>query len=228
MGCIFSSMYDSFIEKRPQRSSPQRRFSWSGSNEHTPIPSGDFDWLPKHKRPIKNKEAPIWWDNKCTICEEVFENPRTKDRHMRKVHYNTPRIKCPECQLTFGRRQHMTRHVETMHKKSRTTFECDICEKQFLYEGNLTRHRKNVHGGQRDFKCEECPAKFTRREDLRNHVREGKHYQEEYCKYCKQTLIFKSCRKKDFHYLRRGKSYEIYSCQNVQYGKESYCKSVKY
>ena len=58
MGCIFSSMSASYLEKRPQGPTPKRRFSWSGSNDHTPTPSGDFDWL---KRQKTKGQARILW-----------------------------------------------------------------------------------------------------------------------------------------------------------------------
>ena len=224
MGCLFSMM-DSHIERRPQGLQPKRRFSWSGSNEHIPTPSGDFHWLPKEQRPriYKKALAPTWWDTQCSICEEVFLDRKTRDRHMREVHQIKPKQKCPKCSQTFSRTSHLTRHLNTKHRDTPPTYDCDICEKSFLREGNMMRHKKLVHGQQKDFKCEECPAKYAHKQDLDKHLKKGKHYRTFRCTYCKQTLVFKSFEHQERHFLSLPGNGGVYSCRNkrAKKGKDS-------
>ena len=216
MGCLFS-MLDSTTERRPCEPKKKRRYSWSGSNQHTPDPFGDFSWLPKDRK-TDNLQT-----NRCNICEAVFLERYMKDHHMKKFHdrATTGRIKCSECDSTFSRMQHLTRHFNIYHTRATPPVTCDICGKKFLHEGNLNRHKRLTHDGEKGYRCAKCPAVFARREDWEKHVTKGNHFTEYDCKFCKQTIVFKSIRQLDHHLLKSsGYSKVAYSCRYKKYGKK--------
>ena len=220
MGCKFS-LFDSTLEQRPQGMPSRRRYSWSGSNDHTPTPFGNFNWLPKNKRRRVFKEtmAPTWWDYRCEICEAVFMESTILDQHMRKVHSIAPKVKCPKCKAPFTKTANMTRHLNTKHRQDEPSFKCDICEKVLTTDNNLNRHIRLVHGRQKDFKCDECPAEFAEQQDLDKHIEKGKHYIEDDGRFCKQHLVFKSSRQRDLHYIRVPLS-RAHTCRYQKYGKK--------
>ena len=49
---------------------------------------------------------------------------------------------------------------------------------------------REVHGGEKHG-CTECPATYTRKEDLQEHIETGRHYLKFNCPVCLQKLVFK-------------------------------------
>ena len=162
--------------------------------------------------------SPCFWDNKCNICEETFFMKRERDRHIREVHSKDERIKCPECDMTFSRKESMTRHRDTKHSSSSSMFKCEICHKSFTQQGNLDRHRDEVHAGYH-FKCSECPASYARKEKLQAHKEKGNHLVEFYCDICKEYLVFKDLTSLEKHVKIK------YGSRREKYGIKLWCTS---
>ena len=99
-------------------------------------------------------------------------------------------IMCPICKETFVLEGGKKRHMEKFHSKVLNKIACDICEKIFEWKDNLSRHMKEVHGGEK-YGCTECPATYTRKEDLQEHIETGRHHLKFHCPICLQELIFK-------------------------------------
>ena len=53
-------------------------------------------------------------------------------------------------------------------------FTCPYCDKKFVSNGKLRRHRREVHVRQK-YQCSQCIASFTRKYRLKNHMKLGKH-----------------------------------------------------
>ena len=137
--------------------------------------------------------------NECPICGQYFSRKYERDRHMKEVHSGEPSFKCLDCNKVFIREWILTRHKETAHSSHPPLYKCDICDKMFTQPGTRTRHKIEVHAGS-CFKCNECPATFARKEGLLKHIKSGVHYIEYYCKCCKQNIIFKSLKSMESHY----------------------------
>ena len=97
---------------------------------------------------------------------------------------------CLICKETFVLEGSKKRHMEKFHSKVQKKIACDICEKHFEWKDNLSRHMREVHGGEKHG-CMECPATYTRNEDLQEHIATGRHYLKFHCPICLQELVFK-------------------------------------
>ena len=129
------------------------------------------------------------------------------------------RVKCPKCNVTFSRTASMTRHLNTKHRETPPKYTCDICDKEFPAKSNLDRHRSLVHGGQKEYKGNECPAEYGQKRDLEKHIEKGNHFREYECKFCKQTLVFKSYEQEQRHLIHT-KNGISYTCRYRRYGKK--------
>lgn len=92
--------------------------------------------------------------------------------------------KCPLCEYSFNRRDHLTRH-SLVHSKLKP-YHCTFCSKDFTRNDHLRRHQQRVHGEEtaaaasltditQRFICQECKAIFTSSGHLRVHM-ENKHH----------------------------------------------------
>ena len=149
-------------------------------------------------------------NTKCSICEANFADKFTRDRHIHEVHFSLGRIKCTNCDLTFQRREFMSKHRVKVHPASNApdsicdrdkSKRCGICEKIYFDISSLNRHIRDIHGGDKIHGCEECSAHYFRREDLENHVKKGKHWITLGCRYCHQDIVFKSYSAFRDHYV---------------------------
>lgn len=187
------------------------------------------------------KVAPTFWDTKCDICEEKFATKLTRDRHIKEVHCNDERVKCPDCDKIFSRKEYMSRHRIASHTSSSSNFQCDICDKSFAHQRNLDQHKDGVHAGAH-YKCKECPATYARKEKLQKHIENGKHLVEFYCGICHQKLVFKNMQALEKHIKvkagsrRKGygikiwcasssRNWDIYGNKGVEEQKEEFIKS---
>ena len=138
---------------------------------------------------------------------------------MEEVHSpDEGRIKCTECDKTFMRKEFMVMHRSTFHDRIPSPHQCEICKKIFSQPGTLNRHKRNVHSGEKKHECEECVAKFARKEDLKKHIQMGKHYFTKeanlLCPYCEGEIVFKSWKTWQKHYVKHPKSGKE-TCVNV-------------
>lgn len=54
---------------------------------------------------------------------------------------------CANCGRAFARREHLFRHIETMHHGQKD-FKCDFCSRVFSRKDNMMQHIRNKHGRQ--------------------------------------------------------------------------------
>ena len=84
----------------------------------------------------------------------------------------------------------------------RSSNACQICERSFSLRENLERHINDVHNESKKFSCPKCPETFSRRDNLDRHVARGKHSFIKNCKFCKETIVFKSDQAMNKHFVR--------------------------
>ena len=141
-----------------------------------------------HKgRAIKKKEpkpkAPLPPADK--VCEECGKHVRNLSGHMMLVHQNLE-MPCPHCHLRFKNKYSVQSHIQTMHEKAPCSqcgemvgltkmkrhiamkhtsiydrkFKCDVCGKSF-HESSRLKDHKNIHTGEKPYKCKFCSACFA-------------------------------------------------------------------
>ena len=139
----------------------------------------------------KEDQPPSRWDNKCELCDKEFVNKAKRDRHVEEVHVlrAAAAIKCPVCDMSFSRKEHMLRHRQ-IHDGNLPSISCEICEETFTQFGNLMRHKRLVHSGKK-LECPACPATYARKDKLDAHINSGNHYITFFCKICNQNIVFK-------------------------------------
>ncbi|KAK7481231.1 hypothetical protein BaRGS_00027491 [Batillaria attramentaria] len=145
---------------------------------------------------------------KCRTCSKVFLHQCSLSRHRRKCQGNF-HLSCHLCGQQFYRRDvyhiHMAEkhriadpaketrrrpHFPWVHKHTaaalanttgtrRETFTCRTCNKVFLHQCNLLRHRKKCEG---DFHltCQVCGMMFYRRDVYQNHLADKHHILDEF------------------------------------------------
>ena len=64
---------------------------------------------------------------------------------------------------------------------------CPKCDQNSITMNNMTRHLNAVHSDSRDFKCQDCPATFTRKGHLTAHIN-SHHTADIQCRHCPKIL----------------------------------------
>jgi uncharacterized Zn-finger protein len=96
---------------------------------------------------------------------------------------------CDICDQAFSRKEHLNRHVNTVHK-SLTRYSCDLCVFSSYTTAKLERHSKAVHLGKKDFKCDICDKSFSQKSHLNGHInRIHKNLKNYSCQLCNYTTF---------------------------------------
>ena len=81
------------------------------------------------------------------------------------VHYP---YKCDVCHVPFKSESkfnlHKRKHTEEM------PFLCSYCGESFKYFQEFSKHRNELHLGNKTFKCEQCEKSFSTRKELKQHM----------------------------------------------------------
>jgi len=100
---------------------------------------------------------------KCEKCKKFLMSEWSLIKHKRKC---APVI-CPVCGKEFMTNWKLQKHVNG-HLNNRCHI-CDECGKDFLHSQTLIDHIEIVHQGKRNFQCDVCSKKFSRKTSLRAH-----------------------------------------------------------
>ena len=163
--------------------------------------------LIKHKKGVHEGVV-----TNCKFCDKTFSFCENMLRHMRQVHTDLKPFGCKQCDLFFGDSANLKRHVRTVHMKIRIP--CQICDKQCLDLGDLSRHITEKHS--EPLICKECNIDFVSIDGLKNHKnRVHKEVPTEYpCNECNLSFLSSTDRyghKVKVH--RDRKEPEFYKCR---------------
>ena len=79
---------------------------------------------------------------------------------------------CAECGKTYGRKHHLTQHIQVKHSANTPSFACDECGKTYTEKRQLTRHIKTQHSANPpSFACDECGKTFKEKSALNTHIK---------------------------------------------------------
>lgn len=113
--------------------------------------------------------------SKCSSRQETFleGDAAGKDDEQRKRNVvSTTRVyDCPFCPLVLTYQKHLIAHVKEKHEQKKP-FGCprDGCWQRFGGLGDMNRHIKTVHDGEKRFSCDLCARCFSRRSGLKRHA----------------------------------------------------------
>ena len=98
---------------------------------------------------------------KCSVCEKIFKNAKVLKAHNDTVHgEKVPRVHCGKL---FGVKNYMWSHVQTQHTSNKDKkHKCEVCGKGFCEKERLKDH-KNIHTGEKPYKCKFCSDCFASR-----------------------------------------------------------------
>uniref|UniRef100_A0A146LRD7 Zinc finger protein 605 n=1 Tax=Lygus hesperus TaxID=30085 RepID=A0A146LRD7_LYGHE len=126
-------------------------------------------------------------EHKCTLCPYkstlLYEVVNHISDHLRKKKEASDPLAtveesrrnwdnvytCTECEFSCIHPKKLEKHMETHEPDAK--FKCRECNQEVISRLELQRHKRRVHGFLRPFECTLCPAKFTRMDNLRAHVK---------------------------------------------------------
>ncbi|XP_053692403.1 zinc finger protein 431-like [Sabethes cyaneus] len=125
--------------------------------------------------------------NVCSICNCNFGTRKALRIH-RQVKQRE--FVCDHCGLKLGTSFQLQNHIDQLHQKekARPEFKCDICQRTFVSEKNLQRHKTKGHttsGGEHI--CNVCGKKFAAKENLWIHWRTHTSTEKFECEICKKA-----------------------------------------
>ncbi|XP_062126825.1 zinc finger protein 132 [Drosophila sulfurigaster albostrigata] len=128
--------------------------------------------------------------------QEEQEQPKNNKRHMVLLQENRPtkRLRnffiCEECGGFFNKEKDYNNHMKghTEHKESPQFFPCCQCTAHFSTKTMLKQHRRDVHNGNRLFKCGICGEGFLEHTAKQRHEIAHSNERPYPCLECEETF----------------------------------------
>uniref|UniRef100_A0A336MX27 CSON005445 protein n=1 Tax=Culicoides sonorensis TaxID=179676 RepID=A0A336MX27_CULSO len=121
----------------------------------------------------------------CRYCPEIFKNKGTRRTHEIRFHTFDYKHVCNICEKKFMTNAQLKKH-RVIHTGEKP-HACEICGQRFSFRAGLKDHQA-THAETRDFICDVCSAGFKNNKALRKHhaVHEDRNYE---CPVCGQKFL---------------------------------------
>ena len=103
----------------------------------------------------------------CAECGATFKGRQHLSHHMNMYHIKDGKYQCKICGKPNGTKGALKLH---MVKHEEPKFKCSDCGKMFKFKSNLEAHERE-HRGEKPFACSICPASFSAKFGLDQHVK---------------------------------------------------------
>ena len=97
--------------------------------------------LRRHRIMVHSANTPFV----CKFCGQKFFEKRSYYGHINK-HMAVKPYNCSVCNLEFGYKYSLERHLLTCTNKDADKYKCNICQKQLKSAASLKAHTKGMHG----------------------------------------------------------------------------------
>ncbi|NXT51280.1 ZN407 protein, partial [Pluvianellus socialis] len=110
----------------------------------------------------------------CVDCGHVFQNRKSLEIHVAKLHAKRIQFHCQTCSYSSGVREDMKQHCQdSKHQMGGCSFNCQLCSFTSLNVISLQSHMSEVHN--MSHSCPTCLLFFQMEEELINHQKNENH-----------------------------------------------------
>ncbi|KAF1652142.1 hypothetical protein FQA23_0000454, partial [Aptenodytes patagonicus] len=110
----------------------------------------------------------------CIDCGHVFQNRKSLEIHVAKLHTKRIQFHCQMCSYSSGVREDMKQHCQdSKHQMGGCSFNCQLCSFTSLNVISLQSHMSEAHN--MSHSCPTCILFFQMEEELINHQKKEKH-----------------------------------------------------
>lgn len=146
----------------------------------------------------------------CDTCGRVFPNGLSLARH--KIVHTEKYLTCRYCGYQCATHEEFQAHLK-MHKKAKV-YSCHICNSKFNTPGNIHKHIRSIHMGERRHFCDVCSKGFYTKGHLKAH--RATHFEPTLkCHFCDR--LFKEAGSRRIH-ERIHKCDQRYRCHICDHG----------
>ena len=136
----------------------------------------------------------------CRMCDKTYPR-KVSLRHHMSTHSSYKPHKCAKCNLSFHRKDVVTKHVK-IHSERKIT--CMICGSKFVENSSLRIHLHNVHSVspfkkqpkrltyRHRYKCYLCNRRYTVMASLQYHLKTHLSVKQHGCRLCNKFFFTKS------------------------------------
>ena len=118
--------------------------------------------------------------------------PKRSPAHHMRLHSGEKPHRCPQCDMTFSRKDMFSRHEQKVHIKS---LKCGRCNQCFALKSLFIRHMR-THTGERAYHCEVCGKLLN---SLQCHMAVHSKERPYSCSQCEKTYKTKGDLRKHMH-----------------------------
>lgn len=114
------------------------------------------------------RKYPCWEDD----CTKSYTNSAHLLRHQRTVHEASTKIilcTAADCPEFFDSTAKLKNHLLKVHNGEQREFGCDLCEKKFTRKSKLREHMFR-HTGHFNYRCDICEKGFLQMAHLKRHI----------------------------------------------------------
>lgn len=143
--------------------------------------------LMNHMKRCQKPAKPYLLTYFCHFCNRSYKNKWLLRDHIQVVHFKQFSVyECTECSYKTRTQSYLVSHIENKHTNN-GEHQCPKCDKKFSRKNQLKQHVR-MHSEARPFICELCGRGYKHAHDLRNHkyVHTGELPYE--CQFCKKKF----------------------------------------